>query len=57
MYQDDNIQNVHEEVLNENKRLKKEINLLIKLIEECGLKERSNRYKNECKKEKIVFTG
>ena len=43
MYQDDNIQNVYEETLKENERLKREVELLVKLIEGCGLGEKNEK--------------
>jgi len=43
MYQDDNIQNVYEETLKENERLKREVELLVKLIEGCGLREKNEK--------------
>ncbi len=43
MYQDDNIQNVYEETLKENKRLKREVELLVKLIEGCRLGEKNEK--------------
>ncbi len=50
MYQDDNIQNVqdvYEETLRENERLKREVELLVKLIEGCGLGEKNEKIKIE----------